>query len=150
MHSKSNLILMSVGLVFFATLVLIPKCSNSSSSRHLSSFLNTQILSNKGDIPKLFFKTEKPVQTSRHGLKNPVQTIFRRYFEYWMSPKGYWASIMEEYWKHFQKITKILTIYQFGTNKSTKKLSVKRCAEQRKKLVKISEIYWKIFLKVFF
>ena len=76
MHSKSNLTLMSVGLVLFATLVLIPKCSNSSSSRHLSSFLNTQILSNKGDMPKLFFKTEKPVQTSRHGLKNPVQTIF--------------------------------------------------------------------------
>ena len=33
------------------------------------------------------------------------------------------------------------TIYRFGTNKSTKKSSVKRCAEQRRKLVKISEIY---------
>ena len=56
-----------------------------------------------------------------------------------------------------RNIGKISTIYRFGTDKSAKKSSVKRCAEQRRKPVKISKIYRRyigkiseIFLKVFF
>ena len=100
----------------------------------------------------------------RHGLKNRfLSAIFRWYIRYRTTPKGYWAPIIEreEYWKNIGKITEISSIYWFGTDKSAKKLSVKWRVEQRKKLVKISKIYrriyrryiWEIsktFLKAFF
>ena len=47
----------------------------------------------------------------------------------------------EEYQQKINKIAEISTIYQFGTDKSTKKLSMKQCTEQRRKLVKILDIY---------
>ena len=102
-----------------------------------------------------------------HGLKNRFfSAIFHRYIGYRTTSKGYWASIIkrEEYWKNIEKIVEISMIYWFGTDKSAKKSRVKRRAEQRRKAVKISEIYqqyidaiyrryiWeilKIFLKAF-